>query len=160
MFVEDYISYLKEKVDAGDSDSLEVKKSNRDEYPFLASSGNKYKFAYYDPLYDCKVAYNNGERVEYRLKSSDTEWALTNEPIWDDERYEYRIKPKPKEIAATNREVLEWLAKENGMVKAYQNTCTISFCISEEDMDKPCMHKVCKWEDREWHDATHEYLGI
>lgn len=168
VFVSDYISDLKRKIDIGIGDyaRIEVKKSDEEYHPFLVSSGDAFTFVYYDPLYDYKVAYSRGASIEYRRKDSTTKWLpiISTSSIWNDECYEYRIKPK--ETVATNREVLEWLAKGNGMVKIYKNAVSISFCVSEADMDEsclmdePCPYKVCKWEDREWHDATHEYLGI
>jgi hypothetical protein len=160
VFVADHISNLKEKVDNGDSNSVEVIESDRTDYPFRASANNDkdYAFVYYDPLYDYKVAYSKSAKVVYRKKGSDGLWECVINPTWNAEKYEYKIVPIS--VIATNREVAKWLAEGNGMAMHSEGTVTINIVFDITNIDEPCKYKVCKWEDRYWHDATHEYLGI
>lgn len=161
VFVADYLSTLKGNVNAGNYDRVKVKESDRADFPFQIWDTNdeeylEFMFAYCDPLYDCKVAYSKGASIECRCKGSTTRWLPIPHPSWD-ERYEYRVKPK--EIVATNKQVAEWLSKSNGQIRL---ECTIStdyeYSLSMDNAT--CGYKVRRWEDIEWHDATHEYLGI
>ena len=119
-----------------------------------------WRFIYYDPLYNYKVAFNRGGIVSYRSKGSSDLWIRVTHPMWDDEKYEYLLGCKDLiPIAATNMEVAEWLSKGNGQIRL---ACTISTDYEYgASMDKAvCNYSVRKWEDKEWHVATYEYLGI
>ena len=63
-----------------------------EDYPFKAEPGF-YRFAYYDPNYDCKIAYNEGKTIQGRTKRATT-WKDIPFPEWTDD-VEYRIKPEP-----------------------------------------------------------------
>lgn len=69
-------------------------KSTSKEYPFEVACVGNWKFIYYDPNYDCKVAFNEGKTIQGRRFETNP-WMDIISPTWDDE-YEYRIKPKPK----------------------------------------------------------------
>lgn len=60
-------------------------------YPFQTSDGNYFRFAYYDPNYDCKSAFNEGKKIQSRQKGNS--WQDTECPAWLPD-FEYRIKPK------------------------------------------------------------------
>lgn len=45
-------------------------------------------FAYYDPNYECKRAYNEGKQIQVKH----AKWIDVDEPKWFDDE-EYRIKP-------------------------------------------------------------------
>ena len=68
-----------------------VRLSGVESYPFKTEGGDNWKFVYYDPNYDCKVAFNEGQPIQCRQKGC-SRWADTDDPCWDDET-EYRIKP-------------------------------------------------------------------
>lgn len=148
-------------VNSADQNSVRtVSKSLNPAWPFCSEEEKScsWRFAYYDPLYNYKVAYNKGAIVSYRSKGSSDFWVRVTHPMWDDEKYEYMIGLVP--VIATNREVVEWLAKGNGMLKCHDDSVTTTFYFYATDMDKPCHYNVRKWEDKEWHPATREYLGI
>lgn len=64
-------------------------------YPFEDSSGTAWALAYYDPNYECKVAYKQGKVIQFRYHgTSDEAWAYcTGVPKWLD-ACEYRVKPE------------------------------------------------------------------
>lgn len=65
-------------------------------YPFIASSGMQYAMCYYDPNYECKVAYAQGKTIQARTKGSTrNEWINMEHPGWLD-TYEYRVKLEPE----------------------------------------------------------------
>lgn len=67
------------------------KDSSGSGYPFHTQS-SQYRFAYYDPNYDCKIAFNEGKQIQgRRLKTNP--WRDILATTWDSE-YEYRIKPE------------------------------------------------------------------
>lgn len=63
-----------------------VKRS--DGVQITAADGTTWVYAYYDPNYECKVAYNEGKQIEYR---ETTIWRDTTRPRWRD-GVEYRVK--------------------------------------------------------------------
>lgn len=50
-----------------------------------------WRFAYYDPNYACKIAFNKGSQIQHRALGTHA-WYDDGTPCWDT-RYEYRIKP-------------------------------------------------------------------
>ena len=76
-------------------------KSIKHSHPFQMNFDDEndcYRFVYYDPNYDVKVAYNKGEIIQFKDANSDYEWKdCTNaEFFFDDSRFEFRIKPNKK----------------------------------------------------------------
>lgn len=60
--------------------------------PLSKNLVNTWTFVYYDPNYDCKVAYAEGKQIQY-LNDLSSEWVnVIGEPLWSD-NVEYRIKP-------------------------------------------------------------------
>lgn len=68
---------------------------------------------------------------------------------------------KPRQ--ATNLELAKWLAQGNGMVKTSGGSCACSnFCLTTYDIDDTCSNEwvVRKWNDKEWHKPTADYMGL
>ena len=68
---------------------------------------------------------------------------------------------KPRQ--ATNLELAKWLAKGNGMVKTSGGSCVCSnFCLTTYNIDDTCSNEwvVRKWDDKEWHEPTADYMGL
>ena len=64
----------------------------------------------------------------------------------------------------TNIELMEWLAKGNGIAKNENSSLcldTIGTC-SEDKFNEPIREqiRIRKWGDAEWHIPTREYLGM
>ena len=53
-----------------------------------------YRFFYYDPLYNVKLAWKLGKTIQYRSHCS-FKWEDCDDPGWS-ENYEYRVKPEEK----------------------------------------------------------------
>ena len=59
-------------------------------YPFCID-GDGYKFVYYDPNYELKLAYEKGKKIQFKCFG---EWTdIINIPVWSEDT-EYRIKPE------------------------------------------------------------------
>ena len=56
----------------------------------------RWRFAYYDPDYETKVAYSQGKTIEYRSKdgTGDSMWHVSTEGVVDPKYYDYRVKPE------------------------------------------------------------------
>lgn len=60
---------------------------------------------------------------------------------------------------ATNLELIKWLSQGNGLCRAGNWT---SFECDEDELDKECnsdLH-IRKWDDKEWHEPTTDYMGL
>ena len=65
-------------------------------YPFADDSGTTWSLVYYDPNYECKVAYAQGKTIQCKLNGSPFRWEdCTGKPKWLD-TCEYRVKPEKK----------------------------------------------------------------
>lgn len=61
-------------------------------YPFYRNDDNEcYKFIYYDPNLECKIAYEQGKMIQY---FDSGEWFDVVNPVWNPD-IEYRVKPIP-----------------------------------------------------------------
>lgn len=93
-FYDDDIEGLQQSVNDNNENFKGVLEPDSSAYPFRpVLSGTacfSWKFAYYDPNYECKVAYNEGKQIQHREKGTHA-WS-DGTPAWDG-RYEYRIKP-------------------------------------------------------------------
>ena len=90
---------IKNVVNSGEGNVDIIDYSGDDNNPFKEEGLNtKYKFAYYDPNYDVKVACNKGEMIQFRDAHSDYKWkdCANAELFFDDSRFEFRIKPNKK----------------------------------------------------------------
>lgn len=67
-------------------------------------------------------------------------------------------------MAVTNIQLMEWLAKGNGIAKndGMSQCIPYSGSCSEDMLDKPIREqiRIRKWHDTEWHIPTEEYMGI
>lgn len=86
-FVADDMEDLELAFTKGETYDVGERKSSA--FPFSAND-SYYRFAYYDPNYDCKVAYNEGKKIQFKYKKD--EWRDAKCPEWLDD-FEYRIKP-------------------------------------------------------------------
>lgn len=77
------------------AEEIITKSLDNEEYPFEDPDGSQWKFVYYDPNYEAKIAWKNGNTIQY--KDSDDIWhdLLSSEPIWDS--FEYRVKTEQKQ---------------------------------------------------------------
>ena len=85
-----YIAVLQAAIRNTDMDTLV--------YPFYkdANANTGYRFVYYDPNLECKIAHEQGKQIQFRSDNTDDtdDWVDAKEPTWS-ERLEYRIKPEP-----------------------------------------------------------------
>lgn len=62
----------------------------------------------------------------------------------------------------TNIELMEWLAKGNGLAKSESITQCLPYLGScpEDLLDKPvrAQIRIRRWNDKEWHVPTKEYM--
>lgn len=134
----------------------QVKKGDNDEFPFKANIF-QYKFAYYDPNYDIKIAYNEGKQIQFQ-SLVDGGWCdcdELSEDSWDDD-YKYRIKPAEDEKQTkcmTYRQLAEWLGRGNGEFMyrlSIATTSIISYLISDENSEVSQDSRIRKWNSNEW----------
>lgn len=120
-----------------------------------------WKFVYFDPYYELKVAHEEGKTIQYLVGEK---WDDLHEPIWKYEPECYRIKPDEPNRTVTNRELARWMAQGNGEYYEYDCDGWESHrCIEYQyEQDNLPVSKVMvrKWEDTEWHEPTREYMGL
>lgn len=120
-----------------------------------------WRFVYYDPNYETKLAYEQGEKIEFKIKGdAGDDWNYTPDPVWLDD-YEYRIMPEEKPV--TNRELAMWLVQGNGEYSHRSGEIAyFSYVYRKGEEDAPIENtiRIRKWEDEEWHEPTREYLGL
>ena len=68
------------------------------------------------------------------------------------------------EVLATHRELARWLAEGKGQLRKCTSNFTIYTCMSFDlaNANEPVSEgfAVSKWDDKEWHKPTREYLGL
>lgn len=73
------------------------------------------------------------------------------------------IPEEPKPRRATNLELMKWLAQGNGWCTNTLSSGVWAFHEFDVDYaDEPC-HKnfrIRKWDDKEWHEPTADYMGL
>ena len=169
VFFADSILILEKRVNDNDNLFCNFVKKNYDNeahQPFASSVlDNSFTFAYYDPNYDCKRAFNEGKRIEYRKKDTGTDWIENPTPKWKSE-YEYRIKPEetkeePKnEACLTEWELAEWLAKGNGFICYSGDSVYTHYDTTESARTRTVEYtaiRVRRFGDEEWHKPTRAY---
>ena len=140
---------MKEQVES----NKKVLVSRRDsaQWPFTVGDIG-WHLAYYDPNYECKLAYETGEKIQV-LSDEAGEWLDEESPDWT--RQKYRIKPKVARM--TYRQLSEWLAKGNGQVSHdYLIDVSCTYCYSTEDDDKevPESYRIRRWGSGIWLEPT------
>ena len=162
-FAEDVMN-LRLNVEHNDNDYRDVLRFSGDEMqPFKSKKAcmTNWKFAYYDPLYEWRLAAEQGETVQILFK--DTWQDVLPDHDWiKHENETYRIKPKEK--LATNRQLAEWLARGMGEICFYKDAVLCDMKLSyynyEED-DEPATEVLVRtWEDVDWSEPTLKYLGF
>lgn len=58
-------------------------------------------------------AYENGEKIEYRLKEGNKRWFKALHPEWDWVLFDYRIKPKVKECKFKEGDIIVYINKNS-----------------------------------------------
>lgn len=91
-FLEDEIDVLRVTVEKGvESDLHSIVFSRNESAPFRIADGlYNWQFAYYDPNYEVKKAFNKGKKVQVRCAACS--WKDCDEPKWYDD-CAYRVKP-------------------------------------------------------------------
>lgn len=140
-----------------------IKFSGYEKEPFKSAKfcNTNWKFAYYDPLYEWRLAAEQGETVQILFK--DTWQDVLPDHNWSEhENDTYRIKPKEK--LATNRQLAEWLARGMGEICFYKDALLCDMKLSYynyEDDDEPATEVLVRtWEDVDWSEPTLKYLGF
>lgn len=152
VFVADDLPALRERVEQN-LDRVLVTWSRDEVRPFRDGSGHDWRFAYYDPLYDLKLAYSLGADIEF-LADGD-EWTKVDDPLWNRPSYMYRVAPQN----ASNLELMRWLAKGKGLCRKSGIVLT-GLSMTEGELPSPAADgfEVRRWSDEEWHKPTLEYL--
>ena len=73
------------------------------------------------------------------------------------------IPEEPKPRRATNLELMKWLAQGNGYcTNALNSEVGATYEFYADIADKPCSESfhIRKWEDKEWHEPTADYMGL
>ena len=106
-FVADDIGALKAFVETNRRNMLLEVAEGNDNYPFKVdwtddNLSTKYRFAYYDPNYDAKKAFNEGKKVQAKEIGSLVDWADCDKPIWSED-FLYRVKPEEEKAVIAKR---------------------------------------------------------
>lgn len=140
-----------------------IKFSGYEKEPFKSAKfcNTNWKFAYYDPNYEWRLAAEQGETVQILFK--DTWQDVLPDHNWGKHENEtYRIKPKEK--LATNRQLAEWLARGMGEICFYKDEILSNVKLSYynyENDDEPATEVLVRtWEDVDWSEPTLKYLGF
>lgn len=168
----DDVRLLVKEVNEGKDDRECVKESDDYDYQFLINNAS-FRFVYYDPYYNLKVANEQGKVIQgkHRLTGEWIDIEVTN-INW--EMMELRVKPeetKPESKPVTNRELAKWLSQGNGEMCYYNyESCTKSCSFTQHNYNHKTENEPCKisewevrvrrWEDTEWHLPTREYMGL
>ena len=164
------IKNIKEFVSSGDEGRF-----------FIAQKGNglpftngicECEFAYYDPNYEVKKAYNEGKKLQWKYRNEEDwkDWDNDSCPTFfvDTNGYELRVKPDDcetdndylKDRFITNKELAMWLAQGKGQVQD-RRTGRIStdyYYFEYDDSQVDYMNiGIRKWGDDKWHEPTYNY---
>lgn len=99
VFLADYISVLKDMVNNNEGIG-KVRNNDSEDFPFYGvDDGDRYTFAYYDPNYKIKKAYNEGKKLQWKRKDEEDwrDWDGDSSPFFlveDSGSYELRVKPE------------------------------------------------------------------
>lgn len=140
-FLADNMEDLRIAFEHGDRKFVKEKYSEAN--PFKAERGF-FHFAYFDPNYDCKVAFNNGQTIQVKMKGmTGRKWKDISDPSWEDES-EYRIKP----------EGLQWTDLRLGDILVHPDEPERKVMVTEIDpgIDARHIYAGCRW-------FTDEYLA-
>ena len=136
---------------------------NKSPYTFSYDDKTSFKFFYYDPNYELKVAREEGKTIQV-LYGSDWYDITPDYELIDNETY--RIEPKSKleeEKPITYRELAMWLSKGNGgFFLECEHIGGHSLFYTSHLANEPVPERflIRKWEDSEWVKPTREYMGL
>lgn len=162
VFFADHSLYLKERVENNDIRYYKEVTRGGSYLPFRTRYTEEcWKFCYYDPYYDLKVALEQGKVIQVDT----SEWKDLLFPFWDLNPERYRIKPEEPDESkpVTNRELARWLAHGNGELFFPEvERCCTNFNYDDDKRNKPIDTRflVIKWEDEEWVKPTRGYMGL
>lgn len=115
-FVGTDISYIKKQVNKCTDTMTEIYHSSDNTQPFTTGYYN-YSFAYYDPNYEAKKAYNEGKKLQwkYRNEKDWKDWDNDAVPEFRDDTcgYELRVKPDNYLVVIKNELKIEFGISEN-----------------------------------------------
>ena len=81
-FVSNDIKCLHDYVNNQFSAIESIEQSSDESQPFKTTDGIRFRFFYYDPNYDVKKAFNEGKKIQYRVKEF-VDWEdYTNQNPW------------------------------------------------------------------------------
>lgn len=157
----DEIELLRLEVSKGEALRMHCKKGSSINYPFKCGEAT-WRFVYYDPFFDLKLAHEQGKTIQVL---QDNIWIDWYNPQWEASR-SYRIKPE-EENPVTNRELARWLAQGRGEcrlcsmgdVSPYAQMA-FRYCDKDGFLPVKGIVLVRKWDDKEWHKPTREYMGL
>lgn len=163
VFFADHSLYLKERVENNDIRYYKEVTRGGSYLPFRTRYTEEcWKFCYYDPCYEIKVAQEQGKTIQYL--DGHGEWQDMGEWEFFD-HIEYRIKPDvqeemtKEEKPVTRYELARWLSQGRGQLKS-GGCIYISHCYYDDSSKVPDDVRVRKWGDSEWYKPTREYMGL
>lgn len=142
-FVATDILNIKEQVNKG-TNITEIYYSSDNTKPFSPMNYDCYcSFAYYDPNYEVKKAFNEGKKIQWKYRDEKQwyDWDGDLFPTFFDDNtgYELRVKPLNKELEKENTELKEKLTKAKEIMndllfflnKFYSEDCPV--CMDEAE---------------------------
>lgn len=168
-FIAKSVKDLKGVVNANFCKEL-IRNSHDDAYPFLATDDNKYHFAYYDPNYEVKKAFNEGKTIQFlsRQQQLTGEWI----DVWYDcigpdepkflETVEYRVKPEDEKwvvyLAGAKAHQVKWhdLRKDPNDLPP----CKESGIISRAMMTDKGKWAVYDFRRKEWYTSLSNRVEV
>jgi hypothetical protein len=95
VFFADSIGVLKKLVENNDQSCFDVVVEHYSEdFPFYVDGYGRFAFCYWDPIYEFKVAFEQGKTIQGYFRAMD-EWYDLLDPEWVDD-IQYRVKPEPE----------------------------------------------------------------
>lgn len=95
VFFADNISKLKTLVESNDQSCTGLIVDRYDDnFPFYIEGYGNFPFCYWDPIYEFKVAFEQGKTIQGYFRAMD-EWYDLPDPEWVDD-IQYRVKPEPE----------------------------------------------------------------
>lgn len=158
VFIADTVVRLQALVEGG-GERYKAKYSGYASFPYKDSDDERYRFCYYDPLYDIKQAFFEGKQIEVRRDGGD-KWEDCDEPSWILGAGCYRVK---EEQRATKRDLAQWLARGNGeYLSPYSLTWFAQYTYTDgkEDEELEEGMLVRRWEEASGHEPTKQYLEV
>lgn len=130
VFYADEIDDLIEEVNGEANDfgrRILYDKSCSHRHPFQIDKRNVedcYRFVYYDPNYECKIAYNEGKQIQTKLNGfEDKDWIDVKNPTWES-NFIFRIKPEENQKW--------WIMPNFDIFEQYNPSIGLNYFIEEQ----------------------------